>query len=107
MCMVAYIASDVPLRTWPFDKEKPGFHVTEVAAHNQIVKRHFSKPFVHYAGSFEGCGCGFQYGDYVGGNPERLAAADRCRSDIEAYVREALERQPFVEIYACWSGGRA
>ena len=110
MCMVVYIGSDVPLRTLPFDPARPGFHVTDVPAGDEAVKRYFSKPHVYYAGAYEGCGCGFQYGrafeegQYI---PEQLAAADACRAAIEAYVREALAVQPSVEIYACWSGDEA
>ena len=39
MCMVVYIASDLPLRTWPFDPANPGFHVTEVEPEAVNVKR--------------------------------------------------------------------
>ncbi len=81
--MVVYIASEVVLRTWPFVVEEPGFHVTDVPAQDEAVKRHFSKPFVYYAGAFEGCGCGFQYGreypDYED-EREQLAAADACEA---------------------------
>jgi hypothetical protein len=78
MCMVVYIGSDVPLRTWPFDAAKPRFYVTEVLAHDSAVKRHFSNPHIYYAGAFEGCGCGFQYGrEYpeMEDDREQLAAA--------------------------------
>lgn len=110
MCMVVYIGSDVPLQTWPFDPAEPAFHVTDVPAGYEAVKRHFSKPHVYYAGAYEGCGCGFQYGraferaQYV---PEQVAAADACRAAVGAYVREALGAQASVEIYACWSGDEA
>src|SRR5688572_16382968 len=110
MCMVVYIGSDVPLRTWAFDAARPAFHVTEVPSGDEAVKRYFSKSHVYYAGAYEGCGCGFQYGrafeeaQYI---PEQLAAADACRAAVEAYVREALGAQAWVEIYACWSGDEA
>src|SRR5688500_1518811 len=110
MCMVVYIGSDVPLRTWPFDPARPAFHVTDVPAGDEAVKRHFSKPHVFYAGAYEGCGCGCQYGRAFEGShyvPEQLAAADACRAAVEAYVREALALQRSVEIYACWSGDEA
>ncbi|HWE00791.1 MAG TPA: hypothetical protein VG326_00170 [Tepidisphaeraceae bacterium] len=108
--MVVYIGSDARLRTWPFDAAKPGFHVTEVSTQDEAVKSQFSKPHVYYAGAFEGCGCGFQYGrEYpeVEDDREGLAAAEACRAGIEAYIEEALRLQPAVEIYACWSGDEA
>ena len=110
MCMVIYIASEVPLRNWPFDVEKPGFHVTDVPLQDESVKGHFSKPFVYYAGSHTGCGCGFQEGrEYPQEESDReeLVAADASRQGIEAFAREALELQRMVEIYACWSGDEA
>lgn len=110
MCMVVYTASEVPLRTRPFDAARPGFHVTDVPSQFESVKGRFSKPFVYYAGSHEGCGCGFQYGrqhPVVEDDREELVAADASRRAIEAFAREALERQPAIEIYACWSGDEA
>jgi hypothetical protein len=83
--MVVYIASDMPLGTWPFDPAKRGFHVTEVPAQDVAVKQHFSKPHVYYAGAFEGCGCGFQYGREFPGvevDHEQLAEAEECRAEF-------------------------
>jgi len=108
--MVIYIGSDVPLGTWPFDSANPGFHVTELLSQDAAVKRHFSKPHVYYAGAYEGCGCGFQYGredPEFQNDPNQLAAADASRARIQAYMREALTLQPAVEVYACWSGDEA
>ena len=80
MCMVVYSGSDARLRTWPFDAAKPGFHVTEVPAQDEAVKAHFSKPHVYYAGAFEGCGCGFQYGrQYPEGDDDPDKSPPRMR----------------------------
>ena len=87
--------SDLPLRTWPFSKEKPGFYVAEVELRYASVKQQFSKPFVDSVGAYEGCGCGFQYGREAverGNDPIQLAAANQCREAIAAYVQEALLR---------------
>ncbi|MGN6725084.1 MAG: hypothetical protein ACTHLZ_04140 [Tepidisphaeraceae bacterium] len=108
--MAIYIASEVPLRTLPFDADKPAFHVIEVRPFDEIVKKHFSKPYVYYAGSYEGCGCGFQYGrqyPQLENDREEMEAADASRHAIEQYVRSALEAQSSVELYACWSGDEA
>ena len=64
MCMAVYFASDYSLPTSAWNQACPRFYVVELAAHDQSVRRQFSKPFVYYAGSHEGCGCGFQYGEY-------------------------------------------
>src|SRR4051812_45959015 len=73
MCMVVYIASDYPLPTSSWDEARPRFHVTELSERDEPVRRQFSKPCAYYAGSHEGCGCGFQYGEYPGYQEEAAA----------------------------------
>ena len=66
MCMMVYIASDCLLPTSAWDETRPSFHVRELVERDEPVRRQFSKPHVYYVGSHEGCGCGFQYGQYAG-----------------------------------------
>lgn len=75
MCMAIYIASNDPLPiiqqreyskdafsspTWP--REAQRFHTATLRKEQEIVRTHFHYPHVLYAGSYEGCGCGFSYG---------------------------------------------
>ena len=62
MCMMIYIASDRPLPLIDWQDEFPAFHVRELREEEMAVRTHFKKPYVYYAGSHEGCGCGFAYG---------------------------------------------
>ena len=59
MCYMFYLGSDVPLPTSEWQKESPAFHLSSCGEEIKEVKRHFTKPEVYYAGSHEGCGCGF------------------------------------------------
>jgi hypothetical protein len=103
--MVVYVASDYPLPTLAWDVTRPGFHVAELDERGQPVRRHFSKPCVYYLGSHEGCGCGFQYGEYEGFEDEPdLVAKRQSRRRLVDFLEVALQHQQHVELFACWDG---
>jgi hypothetical protein len=106
MCMMFYLASDYPLPTLAWDESRPGFHVAELTDRDEPVRRQFSKPCVYYAGSHEGCGCGFQYGEYESDSAE-LAATRESRRRLAEFVAIALQHQSEVELFACWDGDQA
>jgi hypothetical protein len=65
------------------------------------VRSHFSHPHVLYAGSYEGCGCGFNYGRQypeAEDDTEHLRAARESVTELVRYVRDSRVR----EIYCCW-----
>jgi hypothetical protein len=108
MCMVVYVASDYPLPTWPFDRDRPGFHVTSLSDREAPVRRQFSKPFVYYLGSHECCGCGFQYGENEGCEEEAdLPDKRESRRRLAEFLGVALQHQPAVEVFARWDGDEA
>lgn len=109
MCMVVYVGSDYLLPTWPWEQTKPAFHVTDLGHPDHPVRARFTKPFVFYAGSQDGCGCGFHYGPYGGGDPDAVVedATAACRRAFGEYLAVALQHQNEVEVYACWSGDEA
>jgi len=102
--MVVYVASDYDLPTSVWDQARPRFYVQEVTDRNAPVRRHFSQPCVYYAGSHEGCGCGFQYGEYEDEDP---SANQDSRRRLAEFLSLALQHQPAVEVFACWSGDEA
>lgn len=113
MCMMVYVASDCPLPTTAWDPTQPLFHVTELTERDGPVQQRFSKPFVYYAGSHEGCGCGFQYGEYEESEEDdeeseedaaALAAAKDSRQKLADFLALALQQQQSIEIFACWDG---
>lgn len=118
MCLVLYIGSDTdcPLResqdftvidhndpSWP-SKVVP-FSVKELTDNNRAVAQHFDTRHVKYAGSFEGCGCGFN-ASYA---PEWYDAPEEddhflAGRESRRLLREYVEHHRIRQIYACWSG---
>ena len=112
--MAIYIASDKPLSiikrqeyskdiisspAWPQEAQR--FHTAELQSKQDVVRSHFGFPHVLYAGSYESCGCGFNYGreypDYED-DPGHLTAARESVAALVQYIRESGVRQ----IYSCW-----
>ena len=107
MCMLVYIASDSPVRLIPWDPNDRGFHLQEPSGErDESVRRQFSKPFVYYAGSHLGCGCGFEYGQWE--DPEEDEDERRKSvADLSRYLADAVKEQGAVELFACWDGDQA
>ena len=110
MCMAVYIASDFPLPLIQWNKDAPGFHVTELTTNinDEKVKEQFSKSYIYYVGAHTGCGCGcgFEYGKY----PEYEDNVEESRQSVirlAEYLTNALEENEFIELFACWEGDQA
>jgi hypothetical protein len=119
MCRALFLVSDRPLPlipqreysqtamsspTWP--REAQRFHTAELRQEQEVVRSQLSHPHVLYAGSYEGCGCGFNFGrEYpdLDEDAEHLIAARESVAELVRYVREAGVR----EIYCCWFGDEA
>ena len=106
MCMMVYLSSPVLLPLVPWDESVPGFHVTTLRP-THGVRRQFSNPEnVHYVGSHETCGCGFQLGEY----PDvELDAEDesQMRASLDAfadYLERHLDEVGVIEVFASWAG---
>ncbi|MBI5362461.1 MAG: hypothetical protein HZA53_04725 [Planctomycetes bacterium] len=99
-----YIASDVPLPLLPWDPGAPAFHVEELDAASQVVRERFTLPSAYYAGSHEGCGCGFQLGEYPDFVDEDAPAKRESLRQLADYVdaQHALGRQ--LQFFMCWAG---
>ncbi len=106
MCMMIYLAADQPLRMVDWNEADPGFYVSAPAPDEERVRCQFEKQSVVYAGSHEGCGCGFQYGEYPRDNyePDELELRRRSLTQFAEYLRVELARVGTIELYACWDG---
>jgi hypothetical protein len=103
MCLAVYIGSSLPLEEGSWDKKNQKFYL-ERAAEAEPPGRHFSGKFVYYAGSHEGCGCGFSKD---GEPPEELI---KCQENYDALARvleEALEKGAKLQLFTCWEGDQA
>src|SRR3989442_9294001 len=105
MCMMVYLAADVPLREIAWDTAAPAFNTTPLAPDELRVPRQFSKEqYLIYAGSYEGCGCGFQLGEYPPEytEPDEMAQRRTSLHDFAAHLREELRRVGTIQVFACW-----
>ena len=62
MCLVLYIGSYQALPLIPWNEEVPAFHVIDLPDVAREARNHLAAPFVYYAGSYERCGCAFNFG---------------------------------------------
>lgn len=107
---MAYLGASEPLRLIAWRKEEPGFHVGEVlplAPEAAAVQQQLGTPYCYFAGSTEGCGCGFQLGEWDCIDDEQKA---RIRADLKAlsdYLTTALERTKEIRVFASWADDEA
>ncbi|MEP7212945.1 MAG: hypothetical protein ABI791_07710 [Acidobacteriota bacterium] len=111
MCTAVYIAANNPLPLIEWQEKVTPFCVTGVAEDEQGVKKHFTKPHIVYAGSFEGCGCGFYYdSDPIDPDDEyekeRDAMSRESVRQLSSYLREAVKGGT-VEMFVCWESEQA
>jgi hypothetical protein len=107
--MMVYLAADRPLPLVP-PESNPALHIRQLSNPEDAVRQQFTKPHVYYAGSWEGCGCGFNYGEWPEEAtvlPARYADCKRSRDALADYLRQALTIVPELELIACWAGRQA
>jgi hypothetical protein len=118
MCLVLYIGSDMdfPLvkpqdltlidhndASWP--SKVIQFSVENLTEENKTVTRHFSTGHIRYAGSFEGCGCGFNASfTHEWDEPPEEDYHYLAGRESRRLLREYVETHRIRQIYACWSG---
>ena len=101
MCLAVYIASDKPLPLISWVEEKPSFYVEEAKNDNTGVKKQFKYQYIYYAGTHEGCGCGFFKDGEVG---EELAKVEENYTNLSVFLKNAKESGAKLQIFSCWEG---
>lgn len=100
MCLAVYLASSNPLPPIAWDKDAPAFYL-EPVPEGEAVHRQFSLPHVYYAGSHEGCGCGFSRHGEIDEEAERRQANYAALARV---LRSALSGGAKTELFTCWEG---
>ena len=109
-----YLGSDRERQTSDWDESNPKFYVekgdsqfsekgTPIEA-TEAVKLNFSKKFVYYVGSHEGCGCGFRQDGFWMQDEEEIQKTAENQKHLFEYISECLKDENNIEIYACWAG---
>ena len=101
MCLAVYIASDKPLPLISWVEERPSFYVEEVKKDEAGVKKQFKYQYIYYAGSHEGCGCGFFKEGEVG---DELAQVEENYNNLSAYLKKSKETGAKLQLFSCWEG---
>ncbi len=104
--MTIYIAADNPLPTIEWQENITPFWVSELSEDEKRVEKQFTKPFVAYAGSYEGCGCGFTYDDEPIEDDDDARRDKLSRESVKQFSEylSNLVKNGSVELFACWDG---
>ena len=89
----------MPLVEW--NEKQPKFNVVAIIKNESVVKKQFQNPYVVYAGSHEGCGCGF----FKEGEKGEELKVVQANYDSLAYCLSSLKfGGSKLEIFSCWEG---
>jgi hypothetical protein len=97
-----YLGSDVPLQTSEWKKKSPGFFLSGSDGDIKKAKRHFTTSYVYYAGSHEGCGCGFFYDQ--DDDPEDYEIRKTSVCGLVDSIQQALRTTSKAELLVTWVG---
>jgi hypothetical protein len=104
--MMIYIAADNPLPIIEWQENVTPFCVSELSEDEKRVIKQFTKPFVAYTGSYEGCGCGFTYDDEPIEDEDDARRDKLSRESVKQFSEylSNLVKNGSVELFACWDG---
>ncbi len=107
MCKLIYIAAEKPLPLVKLSNEEAAIVVQELSENEQRIVQRFAKPYVYYVGAYEGCGCGFSYGQYPIEDEYDRAQDYNARESVRQlaeYLSNAVEQAGDIEMLVCWTG---
>lgn len=106
MCMMVYIASDEPLPLIEWQEKLTPFCVSVLSNGEKRVCRQFTKQYVAYAGSYQGCSCGFSYDNSLvedeEDDPHDVLSRESVRQ-LSEYLSNLVKHGP-VEMFSSWDG---
>lgn len=104
MCLTVYIASNKPLPFVNWNSNQPKFHVLAINDEDKGIEKQFKNMNVVYAGSHEGCGCGFFK---EGEEGKELEMRQANYEELAYYLSSLRFSGAKLEIYSCWAGDQA
>jgi len=104
MCLAVYIASNKPLPLVNWNNDRPRFHVLAISEEDKGIAKQFKNKNVVYAGSHEGCGCGFFK---EGEEGEKLKIRQANYEELAYYLSSLKFSGAKLELFSCWEGDQA
>jgi hypothetical protein len=111
VCLAVYLAATVPLPT-QLAANGGGVEISDLVDEDEPVRARMSATHVYYVATEDGCGCGFQLGQYPidEDNEDEVTEGHRKATSLVAladFVEAHLPDAGGVELYACWQGEQA
>jgi hypothetical protein len=100
MCLAVYVAADAPLPQSKWREAAPAFYLEEVPE-SESVRKQFRYRHVYYAGSHEGCGCGFSKD---GRDTAELEKCQETYNALGAVLSAQASSGVKIELFTCWEG---
>jgi hypothetical protein len=100
MCLAVYVASDAPLPESKWNERAPAFYLEPVAS-TEGVRKQFRYANVYYAGSHEGCGCGFSKD---GRDSQEMERCQQNYHSLSGLLSRAVQSGAEVQLFTCWEG---
>jgi hypothetical protein len=107
MCMMIYISAARPLDFVSLDKANPTFHVSPLSEKHKVVGQQFHYSNVYSVGAYDGCGCGFQYGQYPEYEDDERELKRASLDAFSDYLVQQLNQVKVIELFACWDGDQS
>lgn len=104
VCMMVYTAANRPLDLVAWNDAQPAFYVSELLESEVSVRKQLSSAYVYHAGSHEGCGCGFRYGQYPQFEDEERHLKRASLDAFADYLSRQVVQVAAIELDACWDG---
>lgn len=98
MCDSIFIAATNPLPLIAWDENSPAFHVMEITNEENWVRKYLTAQNVYYAGSYQGCGCGYNYFDAPDVDEEEKLAAQESVRQFRFYL-ERISQNNTIQIF--------
>lgn len=102
------MAADKEMPLIPFDIDYDKYlYVTELNDLDTAVKKQFTKKYVYYVGAYEGCGCGFSYGQYEVLDDDDQKQRESGKKSLEQlfnYIKTNIVGLKEIELFSCWAG---
>lgn len=105
MCLAIYLASDHPILLVNKIEGKVGFYLRELKENENFVYQNFTKRFVYFVATAEGCSCGFLMDGIYPDMPEFVEIRETYHI-FSKFLQTNLKGET-LEIFVCWIGEEA